>query len=112
METSIVSPSMTLKSQSFDADAVPAEARLTVFAEPVDTFAINTNLLGYVSRDDGTTWTQVTLVDQGVFDSSGKHIYSASADISGQPSGTAMKYRYSVVTSEVRIHGTGLSWTE
>jgi len=111
-ETSLVTSGMTVQSNVFTADTLPAEARLTVFAEAMDSFEINTNLMGYVSRDNGTSWTQVTLEDQGAYMDTGKHIYAATADISAQPSGVAMKYKNVVDTSEVRLHGTGFSWNE
>ena len=78
------------------------------------TATINTDIKGWVSRDDGTTYTQFTLASQG---STGAHtILSAhDLDISGQPSGTDMRYKITThnqsTTKETRIHAVSLGWS-
>lgn len=111
-EISISTESMDLVSQSITATSTPTDARLTAFIEPVDSITINTDLKGYVSRDGGTTWSQVTLEDKGFYEGSEKKIYSGQVDISGQPSGTDMEYKYEISGIQTKIHGTGLSWKD
>ena len=75
----------------------------------------NGDIRAFVSRDDGTTWTQLTLASQG---STGAHtILSAhDLDISGQPSGTDMRYKLTThnqsVTKQTRIHAVSLGWSQ
>jgi len=101
---------MTLISQAFTAESQPDEARIVIFEEDVDSITLNTDLKAYVSRDGGTTWTQVTLADEGNYSGS-KRILTGSVDISGQPAGTSMKWK--LVTNnnkDLKIHGVGLTW--
>jgi len=101
---------MTLQSNSFTAEAQPDIARIVIFEEDVDSITLNTDLIASISRDGGTTFTNVTLVDEGNYES-GKQILAASVDISGQPSGTSMEYKLITAnTKDLKIHGVGLSW--
>lgn len=102
---------MILKSNSYTAQSTPTQSRLVLFEEDVDSVTVNTDLKGYVSRDGGTTYSQVTLVDEGYYES-GKRIISCNPlDISGQPSGTSMKWKVETVnTKRIKLHGTGMSW--
>jgi hypothetical protein len=103
-------PNMVLQSNAFTAEAAPDEAFLVVWQEDVDGVTLNTDLLAYVSRDGGTTWAQVTLVEEATL-STGR-ILAASVDVSGQPSGTSMKWKLAVTNNkEQRVHGIGLSWS-
>jgi len=101
---------MTLISQAFTAEEQPDEARIVIFEEDVDSITLNTDLKAYVSRDGGTTWTQITLSDEGHYES-GKRILTGTADISSQPAGTSMKYKIETLNNKnLKIHGTALSW--
>jgi hypothetical protein len=103
-------PNMVLQSNAFTAETAPDEVFLVVWQEDVDGVTLNTDLLAYVSRDGGTTWTQVSLVEEATL-STGR-ILAASVDVSGQPSGTSMKWKLAVANNkEQRIHGIGLSWS-
>ncbi len=105
-----VSANMTLISNSATAGATPAEAHIVIFEEDVDATTLNTDLTGSVSRDGGTTFTQVTLSDKGNY-TSGKRLFSGTADISSQPSGTNMVWNITTNNNkELRIHGVGMEW--
>jgi hypothetical protein len=82
---------MTVISASVTASAVPTRADLAFQIKSIDAITINTDVLGYVSRDGGTTWTLATLaLEQSLED--GTSIYSATGiDISAQPSGSALR---------------------
>ncbi len=56
---------MTLVSNIQKAVAAPSYGRLMLYEEDMDSITVNTDIKGYVSRDDGTTWTQITLADDG-----------------------------------------------
>ena len=101
---------ITLVSLSQTALEVPTFATLIIFEEDIDNVVLNTDLKGYVSRDGGVTFTQVTLVNNGNYDS-GARIISCTANISAQPSGTSMVYKITTHNAKnLNIHGTALSW--
>lgn len=85
-------------------------ASVAIAVTPIDAITINTDLIVSISRDDGSTWTDVTLVDSGA--SIGDTvIYSAKdVDISAQPAGTDMQVK--IVTDNAKdmiLHGLLLS---
>jgi hypothetical protein len=101
---------MVIVSEIAVAEAAPDEAFIVVWQEDVDAVTINTDLIAAVSRDDGTTWTNVTLVEEVTL-STGR-ILAGSVDISAQPSDTDMLWRLTVANNkEQKIHGVGLSWS-
>ena len=91
----------------------PTEGRLMLYEQDVDAITLNTDLKGYVSRDGGTTYTHVTLADDSNY-VTGKRLVSGSVDISGQPSGTNIKYKIETLnqsaTKVCRLHGASLLW--
>ncbi len=102
---------MTLIANAFTAEATPTDARIVLFEEDVDAVTVNTNLKAYASRDGGTTYTQITLADEGDFETD-KRILAGSVDISGQPSGTSMKYKIETLNAkELKLHGVALQWS-
>ena len=101
---------MTLKSNVQVATIVPTESRVILFEEDVDSVTINTDLKAYVSRDNGTTFSQVTLEDEGNY-ITGARILSGVVDISAQPSGSNIKYKIETLnTKKLNLHGTAVSW--
>jgi len=104
---------MTLISNAQTATAAPTEIRLQLFEEMVTANTINTDIKGWVSRDNGTTFTQVTLADEGDWQS-GKRVFAGTADVSGQPSGTSIKYKVTThnqaTSRQARIHGACVLW--
>jgi hypothetical protein len=110
-----INQDMTLISNATTAEAVPTKGDLVMtYTNGAGIATINTDLKAYASRDNGTTWTQMTLASQG---STGAHtILSAhDLDISGQPSGTDMRYKITThnqsVTKETRVHAVSLGWS-
>ncbi|MCH1932632.1 hypothetical protein L9G16_21035, partial [Shewanella sp. A25] len=64
-----------------------------VIAKASSAFTLNTDLKGYVSRDDGTTWTEAIMVTQEAI-AGGFVVYQAlNIDLSSQPAGTAVRWR-------------------
>lgn len=101
---------MTLISEGQTAEAQPSTARIVILEEDVDSVTLNTDLKCFASRDDGVTFTQITLVNEGNFDVN-RRILAASVDISSQPSGTAMVYKITTLNNKtLKIHATGLLW--
>ena len=104
----------TLVSNAQTARAQPDTARITVFEHPsTGTTTVNTDIKAYASRDNGTTYTQITLADDGEYES-GKKLLSGSVDISGQPAGTSMRYKIETLNQSsskiTRLHGVSLQW--
>ena len=58
---------MTLLSNTQTAQADPAEGRLMLYEEDVDSVTLDIDLKGWVSRDGGTTYTQTPLVEDTVY---------------------------------------------
>jgi len=101
---------MTLKSNVKVATIVPTSARVVLFEEDVDSVTINTDLKAYVSRNNGTTYSEVTLEDEGNY-ITGARILSGVVDISAQPSGSNIKYKIETLNSKnLKLHGTSVSW--
>ena len=71
---------------------------LAVFEEDVDSITVGTDIKGYVSRDGGTTFTEVTLVDEGDYES-GKQMLAGTVSVAGQPSGSSIKYKITAYES-------------
>ena len=86
------------------------EGRLVVFLEDVDAIVENVDIKGYVSRDNGVTFTEFTLIDEGYY-STGQRILSGYGSIAAQPYDTQMVYKITTHNSKnLRIHGTALLW--
>lgn len=101
---------MTLISLPQTATIVPDTVRLIIFEEDIDSVALGTDLKGYVSRDNGTTFDEVTLTEEGTYSPTAR-ILSGSVDVSSQPSGTDMVYKIeSLNTKELRLHGAAISY--
>ena len=110
IKTAAVTTDMTLISNSQTANAEPDTGRLMLYEEDVDSVTLNTDLKGYVSRDNGTTYTQITLATDTTYET-GKTLVSGSVDISGQPAGTSMKYKVETLNSKnLKLHGASLLW--
>ena len=106
---------MTLISTSTEAEATPTKGDLVMtYTNGTGTATLNTDLKAYASRDDGTTWTQLTLESQG---STGSHfiVSSHDVDISSQPSDKTMRYKIETLnqglTKETRIQAVSLGWS-
>jgi len=107
---SLTPPNMTLVSNATTALATPTDNFIVLWQEDVDSVTLNTDLKAYVSRDGGTTWTQITLAKEATLTTG--QILTGSADISGQPSGTSMKYKVETLnTKEQKIHAVALQWS-
>ena len=103
---------MTLVSNAFTATAVPATGRIHIQVNPVDAITINTDLTAEISRDGGTTWTAATLALVETLKDGTLAYEDNSVTISGQPSGTAMKYRIKTLnTKNVQVHGAVFQWS-
>ena len=103
---------MTLVSESQSAESEPDSARLVVFEEDVDAVTLNTDLKAYISKDDGSTWAEGTLENEGKFEGDKKVLTSfVDLSVSGIGSGTDMVYKLETKNGKnLKIHGTSLLW--
>jgi hypothetical protein len=106
---------MTLISTSTTAQSVPTKGDFVMtYTDGIGTATVNTDIKAYVSRDDGTTYTQGTLASQGT---TGGHTILTfhDLDISGQPSGTTMRYKIETLNQDTdkatRIQAVSLGWS-
>ena len=106
---------MSLVSNAQTAQAAPSNSRVCMLMDPATgTTTVNTDVKAYVSRDNGTTYSQITLADEGTYSGTQK-ILAGTVDVSGQPSGTSMRYKIETLNQSsgskiTRIYGTSLSW--
>ena len=107
-DVTTVVQNFTLISTATIAEQAPAQARIVIFEEDIDSVTLNTDIKAYVSRD-GTNYTQITLEDEGDYET-GKRILSGLVDITSA-SGTTIKYKIQTFNSKnLKIHGTALQW--
>ena len=106
---------LTLQSVDTAAAAVPTSASMVLLMENgAGTATLNTDIKGYISRNSGSSFTQGTLVDEGLFGD--KRILAFhDLDISGQSSGTAMCWKItthnqSTDSKETYIHAVSIGW--
>jgi hypothetical protein len=110
MKIFVPTNNMTLLSNAQTAAFVPIESRIVIFEEDIDTVTLNSDLKAYISRDNGTTFSQVTLEDEGNY-ITGARILSGVVDLSTQPSGSNMKYKVETLNlKKLNLHGTAVSW--
>ena len=106
---------MTLVSNATTSEATPTKGDMVcTITNGAGTTTLNTDIKAYVSRDNGTTYTQGTLASQGT---SGGHdiLTFHDLDISSQPSGTSMRYKITThnqsVSKTTRIQAVSLGWS-
>ena len=106
------SQNLTVVSNAFTAGSAPSVARIVVFADDLESITVNTDLVASVSRDGGSNFTTATLVDEGyVTGASGQRVYAALVTVSGQPSGTSMRWKLTTAnTKKIDLHGVSLAW--
>lgn len=100
---------LTRKTTAKTVSTTPTEGRVLLIAE-LGSGTLNTDSLKYeLSRDNGTTFTAATLVDRGAYAGHAtKKIYTATIDLTSQPTGTQLMSRFTVDaddTTTAKIHG-------
>lgn len=99
-----------LISGTFITDSVPTESTLIIRKEDIDSITLNTDLKAYISRNNGTTFTEVTLVEAFDFQV-GQNILTGTLTFDTEPSGTSMVYKIEVLNSkQINLHSAALFW--
>ena len=106
---------MSLASTATTAESAPTKGDIVcTITNGAGTTTVNTDIKGYISRDNGSNYTQFTLASQGT--TGGHTILSGhDLDISSQPSGTAMKWKITThnqsASKTTRIQAVSLGWS-
>ena len=96
----------TFQSQARTAVSAPSTVRLVLLGKEDQTQTLNTDTVFSVSRDNASTFTNVTMTESGTYNSSGVKIYTGTADVSGQPSGTSIVLKQTTTASKgFTLHG-------
>jgi len=87
--------------------SVPSKVKLLVAWKAIDAATLNTDFTAEATRD-GSTWTAGTLSDSGLTIAGFKVLW-AEVDVSGQPSGTSVKYRLKTFNTKAQqVKGVAL----
>ena len=106
---------LTLVSNATTASSTPTKGDIVMtYTNGAGTATVNTDIKAWISRDNGTTYTQATLSSEGT--TGGHTILTAhNVDISSQPSGTSMRYKITThnqsASKETRIQAVSLGWS-
>ncbi len=94
----------------------PSQARLWILEADIDPITLGTDIKAFISRDGGVTFTEITLTDEGDFDSTitatlGRRILSGQANLDSQTAGTDMSWKITTHNLQrLEIHGINLFW--
>ena len=109
-----VTPNMTVRSAAFTALSTPSKVQAMLRVREIDTAAAGTDYTLECSRDNGTTWASMTLTELYTSPSptSGvRVVQAAETDVSTQPSGTALRWRFKTLNNKmVELHDIYLHW--
>ena len=73
------------------------------------TQTLNTDTVFSLSRDGGTTFSDITMTQSGNYNSSGVKIYTGTVDVSGQPTGTSVVLKQTTsALKRFTLHGYSL----
>jgi hypothetical protein len=96
--------SLTLISDAFSVDTEPDNGRLLTRINQTDSVTINTDLIGYVSKDGGSTWDEVTLSEEGK--AGGLTVYAGTQALSS--TGTSIAYKLETTETALEVHDTAI----
>lgn len=101
MLNSGVYANMTLVSVAYPLASVPTTARMTLQTVEFDAATPNTDFVAEFSRDGGTTWTAANLMLSPYLVVGNYKMYEAQPfSVTGQPSGSSMKWRARTLTNK------------
>ncbi len=94
----------------------PSQARLWILEADIDPITLGTDIKAFISRDGGVTFTEITLIDEGDFDSTitatlGRRILSGQANLDSQTAGTDMSWKITTHNlTQLEVHAINLFW--
>ncbi|WP_323014534.1 hypothetical protein [Devosia sp.] len=106
---------MTVRSASLIAAAAPVKTKALLRVKEVDPAVAGVDYTLECSRDDGATWSSMALAELFTSPSptAGIRVIEAGAtDVSGQPSGTAPRWRFKTLNAKnVELHDVYFYWS-
>lgn len=103
---------MTLISNAYTATSAPSAAVLGFQTVENEAITINTDLKGFVSRDGGSNFTEVTLALKTTLGQTGTKYYECAETTLTSTSGSSMVWKITTHnTKDIEIHGVALSWS-
>ena len=85
--------------------------KAVIRVKEVDAAAAGTDYTLEFTRDNGTTWTAATLTELFTAPGSVRVVESNLVDVSGQPSGTWLRWRFKTLNNKnVELHDVLLYW--
>jgi hypothetical protein len=100
---------MVLRSIGLDSNGISGGARICILEEDVEAIILNTDLKAFVSRDNGTTFTQVILTKEGN-QLNNFNVLVGDVDLSSQPEDLHLVWKLESYAKNLKIHGVGLNW--
>ena len=103
---------VTLISTAYTATSAPSKTILGIQTVESGTVTLNTDLKGYVSRDGGSNFTEVTLALKTTLGQTGTKYYECAETTISSTSGSSMVWKITTHNNKnVQIHGVALSWS-
>lgn len=90
---------VSVRSQAISAAEQPETMRALVLLHDAVGITLNTDTLVDLSRDGGTTWATATLVELYTQPGNVRVLDTGNVDVSGQPSGSSMRWRWRTTTA-------------
>lgn len=103
--------SYTLVTNAATAGVSPSAGTVYLVIENPGLAPINSQYVIAISRDNGVTWTDVTMVEDGAYSTGGTlRFLTGTASFTG-PAGTQIRARATkTATTDIRTHALGVSW--
>ncbi|WP_324615024.1 DUF2793 domain-containing protein [Hyphomicrobium album] len=106
-----VTNNLTVRSAAFTAASAPSAMKGVIRVKEVDAATAGTDYTLEFSRDDGTTWSAATLTEVFTAPGSIRVCETNLVDVTGQPSGTALRWRFKTLNNKmVELHDAFLYW--
>jgi hypothetical protein len=102
---------LTVRSVAFTAASAPSSMKSVLRVKEVDAATAGTDYTLEFTRDDGTTWTAATLTELFTAPGSIRVCETNLVDVSGQPSGTSLRWRFKTFNNKtIELHDLLLYW--
>ena len=106
---------MTIISNTFTANAAPSKGDFVMqYTDQAGTATLNTDLKAYISRDNGSSYTQGTLVAEGT-PLGGKKLVSFHNQTLGGSATTNLKYKIETLNQSAskitKIDSVAIGWS-
>lgn len=103
---------LTLISAAYTATSAPSAAVLGFQTVENEAATINTDIKGFVSRDGGSNFTEVTMALNSTLGQTGTKYYECPETTISSASGSSMVWKITTHnTKDIQIHGVALSWS-